>query len=118
MSYTVSIFKKEVKEKYPSNFDFLEDEGSIAPFSAEQLFKLKERLLLYGYKIEKEKNLTIAFLFKEDHGISATLYKNQLAFSSGFSVDAVAEISLTASEFTDSGEFAKLDLQNGGWEEI
>jgi len=27
-------------------------------------------------------------------------------------------VGMTASEFTDTGEFAKYDVQSGGWEEI
>ena len=73
----------------------------------------------YGYQIEREASNYINFNFKGGQlGITASLTKSQLSFSSGFSQNGIFEIGMTASEFTDSEEFAKLDLQAGGWEEI
>ncbi len=118
MGYNVYLFKKEVKEKYPSDFEFMENEDLIDSFSSEQFDKLKTRLLRYGYQIENESDKLISFNFKGgEHGINATLSEKSLFISSGFSEDGVAEISLTASELTDSCDFAKLDLQDGNWEE-
>jgi len=51
-------------------------------------------------------------------GINAHLTKQQLSFSSGFDQNGIFEIAQTASEFADSGEFKKLDPQDGQWEEI
>ena len=33
-------------------------------------------------------------------------------------LDCIFEVGMTASEFTDTGEFAKYDVQEGGWEEV
>jgi hypothetical protein len=91
----------------------------VTPFTDEQFEKLKSRLIRYGYQIESQSPNEVAFNFKGGKfGIAAMLTTRQLSFSSGFDQNGVAEISLTASEFTDSGEFKKLDPQDGGWEEI
>ncbi|MBA4145097.1 MAG: hypothetical protein DI538_08525 [Azospira oryzae] len=116
MSYTISLFRKEVKEQN-QGFDFLEDQSKIPDFTAEQFQKLKRRLLTYKFEIETETNDYIVFNFKGGQfGIQVTLFSNQLSFSSGFNEDGIFEIAQTASEFTDSGEFAKLDMQEGKWE--
>lgn len=118
MGYTVHLFRKEVKEQN-SEFDFLENDKLVLDFTAAQFKKLKTRLLNYGYQIEREEDNYINFNFKDGQlGITASLTKSQLSFSSGFSQNGIFEIGMTASEFTDSEEFAKLDLQAGGWEEI
>lgn len=118
MGYNIYLFRKEVKDKFPSDFEFMENEDLIDSFSTEQFYKLKARLLKYGYQIENESEKVVAFNFKGgEYGINATLSEKSLFFSSGFSENGVAEISLTSSELTDSGEFAKLDPQDGNWEE-
>ena len=115
MGYNVYIFRKEVKDKFPTDFEFMENEDLIDSFSSEQFDNLKTRLLKYGYQIENESEKEVSFNFNGgEHGINATL---SLFFSSGFSDNGMAEISLTSSELTDSGEFAKLDPQDGNWEE-
>ena len=118
MGYTIHLFRKEVKEQN-SGFDFLENDKLVLKFTAEQFEKLKTRLLSYGYQIEREEDHYINFNYKGGElGITASLTKAQLSFSSGFSQNGIFEIGMTASEFTDSEEFTKLDLQAGGWEEI
>ena len=77
---------------------------------------LKNWLLKHGFKIENETPDYI--IFNWIRKTSAWLGKNHLSFSSGFSTNAIFEISMTASEFTDTGEFAKYDPQQGGWEEL
>lgn len=117
MSYSVVLFRKEVKEQN-KGFEFLEDEALIPNFTDEQFEKLKKRLLAYKFEIERENKDSIEFNFKGGQfGIEVTLYRNQLSFRSGFNEHGVFEITQTASEFTDSGEFAKLDMQEGKWEE-
>ncbi|WOE40233.1 hypothetical protein [Acinetobacter chinensis] len=37
-------------------------------------------------------------------------------FQSGFNQDDIFDVTMMASEFTDTGEFAKYDLQTGEWE--
>ncbi len=63
MSYTVYLFRKEVKELY-SDLEFLENEALITPFTNEQFEKLKSRLLNYGYQIEKSDENLFTFNFK------------------------------------------------------
>lgn len=117
MSYQVYLFRKEVKEQN-KGFGFLEDDKLVLKFIDEQFEGLKNRLLNYGFQIAQMQPDAILFKFKEgENGISARLTQSQLAFSSGFSEDDIFEIGITASEFTDTGEFAKLDPQFGGWEE-
>jgi hypothetical protein len=117
MGYDVFLFRKEVKEQN-SDLEFLENTDLVTPFTEEQFEKLKVRLIRYGYQIESESPGEIRFNFKGGRfGIVAILSVRQLSFSSAFDQNGVAEISLTASEFTDSGDFKKFDPQDGGWEE-
>ncbi len=116
MGYHVYLFRKEVKEQN-SGFDFLEQEELVLNFTEEQFENLKNRLLRYGYERENESSKSIRFQNKPS-GTTALLTRSQLSFSSGLSEDGVFEISMTASEFTDSGEFAKFDPQEGAWEEM
>ena len=45
--------------------------------------------------------------------------EQQLAQPDFFEKDeCIFEVGMTASEFTDTGEFAKYDPQAGGWEEL
>jgi len=118
MGYSVYLFRKEMKEKYPSEFEFLEDEDQIVSFTKEQFEGLKKRLISYGYQVEQENDQSVLFNFKGGKfDIEAALNIKCLSFSSTYSEDGIAEILLTSSEFTDSGEFAKLDLQVDGWEQ-
>ena len=55
----------------------------------------------------KEKDFGEAFL--TDRG---------LYFSTSNDFECIFEVGMTASEFTDTGEFAKYDPQAGGWEEL
>jgi hypothetical protein len=116
MGYHVYLFRKEVRQN--KDLEFLENEDLIVPFTDDQFSRLKTRLLKYGYQIENESGGIIQFRFKDGKsGVQAMLSQRYLSFSSGFSENDVFEISQTASEFTDSGEFAKLDPQDGQWEE-
>ncbi len=116
MSYSVYLFRKEVKEQN-SDLEFLEDENLVVPFTDEQIESLKASLLRYGYQVEDSDGNTISFNYKGGRdNIKVLLTKKQLAFSSGFSEDGIFEISQTASELADNEEFAKFDPQNGEWE--
>lgn len=118
MSYDIHLFRKEVKEQN-LKFDFLENEELVLDFTGEQFENLKKRLVKYGYQIENEQADSIFLNYKGGQlGIRVSLTKSQVSFSSGFSQDGIFEIGMTASEFTDTEEFVKLDLQAGGWEEI
>lgn len=118
MSYHVYLFRKEVKEQN-DGLDFLENDKLVIDFTDKQFEQLKNRLVKYGFQIENEKPDLINFNFKGgQYGISVMLTKSQLSFSSGFSENGIFEIGMTASEFTDTGEFVKLDPQEGKWEEL
>lgn len=118
MSYTIQLYRKEVKEKQQASHahDFFENEENLIPFTTGQSQYLRERLISYGFFVEREENTTTDFGFKKDEGISALLTANALYFSS--TGDGIFEIGMTASEFTDTEEFVKYDPQNGGWEEF
>jgi len=116
MSYDIYLFRKEVKEQN-EGLEFLEDESLFIKFTEEQFEYLKKRLINYGFQILHEQADSIQYNFKgEELGILALLTEAQLSFSSVLSSDAVFEISMTASEFTDTGEFAVLNPQEGTWE--
>jgi hypothetical protein len=118
MSYDIQLYRKEVKEKYltNNNVEFFEKDDNLLPFTSSQKEYLKDRLLRYGYIIESENQSQISFIFKNDMGISVLLTNNGLYFSS--TGEGIFEISMTASEFTDTNEFKKFDPQDGGWEEV
>lgn len=118
MSYDIRLFRKEVKDKYleERSGDFFDNEANIMEFTPQQHAALKERLLSYGYVIQHERPGHISFGYENDRGISALLTSNGLYFAS--TGEGIFEISMTSSEFTDTGEFAKFDPQSGGWEEF
>ena len=118
MSYDVQLYRKEVKEKQLASGadDFFENEANLLPFTATQFEELKQRLLSYDYVIEHEKDGMIRFGFSNDGGTSALLTNTCLFFSS--TGEGIFEIGMTASEFTDTEEFAKYDPQQDGWEEF
>lgn len=49
---------------------------------------------------------------------AALLTDKSLYFNANLSESSIFEVGMTASEFTDTGEFAKYDPQNEGWEEF
>jgi hypothetical protein len=118
MSYDIQLYRKEVKEKeaLSNSEDFFENENNFVTFTSDQKVYLKNRLLRYGYFVESEKDGDTRFGFKDGNGISVLLTDNCLYFSS--TGEGIFEIGMTASEFTDSGEFAKYDPQDNGWEGI
>jgi hypothetical protein len=118
MSYSVQLYRKEVKDKQLQSKDdsFFEKNENLIPFTKEQKDYLTTRLSKYGYTIEKENEYGIHFSFKDDDGISVLLGNSGLYFSS--TGEGIFEISMTASEFTDTDEFSKYDPQDGSWEEI
>lgn len=116
MSYNIQLCRKEVMQKYKSNNNnnIFEQESKLLPFTEEHKLYLKNRLSKYGYFIQNENEEGIQFGHVEG-GMSCLLTNYVLHFSSTFSKSF--DISMTASEFTDTSEFAKFDPQNGGWEE-
>lgn len=118
MSYEIQLCRKETKEEFDTyeKDDFFEIEENLLKFSKEQRQQLFDRLIRYGY-IEETKNLIeTSFGFKSIKTIRALLTETCLYLvASG--EDGIFEINMTASEFTDTGEFLKYDPQDGGWEE-
>lgn len=120
MSYDISLYRIETKEKEQKSNDeeFFDKEENLVPFTEEQYQELKGRLLEYGYETTEEGKYGLSFFHKnEDYG-TALLTKEALFFTASWNEDSIFEVGMTASEFTDTGEFAKYDPQNDGWEEI
>ena len=116
MSYQVVLYRKEtaLRQLQSNDEDFFEKEETLVPFNQVQLAGLQSRLARYGYHLQNTDKWGIHFT-NEEAGATALLTAGGLYFSA--SGEGIFEISMTASEFTDTGEFAKWDPQNGGWEE-
>ena len=120
MSYDIQLYRREVMEReqqYQGDDDFFENEANLLPFTPEQHQALHERLLQYYYLLTKNRPDEMEYKLK-GHSATALLTARALYFAAAFVGDAIFEIGMTASEFTDTGEFAKYDPQAGGWEEI
>ncbi|MDR3363666.1 MAG: hypothetical protein LBS91_01765 [Clostridiales Family XIII bacterium] len=119
MSYDVALYRKEAKEAEQKSNDgnFFDFEGkNVVPFTTEQRNGLKTRLFNYDYEIQEESSGRISF-YNEAEGVSALLTDRALYFSVPYGADGIFEMGMTVSEFTDTGEFAKYDPQQNGWEE-
>lgn len=118
MGYDIQLYTTATKKRHLEAADdkFFDDEKNFLSFSAAQKEYLKQRLLKYGYTIEKENNGNLFFTYEGGYSATSLLTNNCLFFSS--SGEGIFEIGMTASELTDTEEFAKYDPQNGGWEEI
>ncbi|MEH3112392.1 hypothetical protein [Pedobacter terrae] len=118
MSYDISLYKIETKEKEQTSNDdgFFENTENLVPFTAEQFQALKERLLKYGYKLSAEDSYGLHFNHPDEDYGTALLTKGAVYFTAGWNKDSIFEVGMTVSEFTDSGEYAKYDRQNGEWE--
>ncbi|NDV66675.1 hypothetical protein [Bacteroides sp. 224] len=118
MSYNVSIYRIETKAKelQMGSKDFFDDENNIEPFTQQQIEYLRNRLLKYNYVYQQQDQLGEHF-YNSAEETSALLTNRGLFFTAGWNEDAIFEIGMTTSEFTDTGEFAKYNPQNEGWEE-
>jgi len=118
MSYTISLFSINTKQKEQQSAqpDFFEKEENLEKFTPKQQSELENRLLKYQYKQVGDTNDGKRFEHA-DFG-EAFLTDRGLYFSTSHDVECIFEVGMTASEFTDSGEFAKYDAQAGGWEEL
>jgi hypothetical protein len=119
MSYDVHIYRVETMQSEKQAVDkqlFWDNDINAEPFTNQQRQQLHIRLLNYNYVADKEENDSTSYRHEDDLGIAVLLTDRALYFSA--TGEGIFEISMTASEFTDTGEFAKYDVQNGGWEEI
>ena len=118
MSYTISLFTINTKQKEQEldQPDFFEKEENLEKFTPEQQSALENRLLKYQYQATG--NHSDGKLFEHPDFGEAFLTDSALYFSTSDDIDCIFEVEMTASEFTDTGEFAKYDVQAGGWEEI
>lgn len=119
MSYDIGLFSSETKEKEENSKDdnFFDHTDNLAPFTAQQFQELKDRLLQYDYELSKEDAFGLHFEHEDEDYGTALLTKEALYFTASWNEDSIFEVGMTASEFTDTGEFAKYDFQNGDWEE-
>lgn len=119
MSYDISIYRIETKEKeqHANDESFFDKVDNLAPFTEQQYQDLKERLLRYDYEITGQDQYGLHFRHLDEDFGTALLTKEALFFSVNWDSDSIFEVGMTASEFTDTGEFAKYDPQNDGWEE-
>ena len=117
MSYDVQLFRIETRqrEEQSSDPEFFEKEENLVPFSTEQFKALSDRLNRYKF-VEEQKSTHGTHLYNKQFGISALLTDRAVYFQSGWDGDGIFELSMTTSEFTDSGEFSKYDRRNNGWE--
>jgi hypothetical protein len=120
MSYTIQLFSIKTKEKQQSADDdsFFDREENLVPLTEEQITGLKERLSKYEYELVREDDAGLHFSHPDEDFGTALLTGKGLYFNAGLSESSVFEVGMTASEFTDTGEFAKYDPQNDGWEEF
>lgn len=119
MSYDIWLFRTETKAKEQKLNDenFFDDDNNLEPFTEEQALVLKEWLLKYDYEQTEENEYGLNF-FNEEHGVHVLFTDSALYFRADMNEDSIFEAGMTASEFTDTGEFEKYDPQNNGWEEV
>lgn len=117
MSYDIHLFRKETKEREQKLNDesFFDDEKNLEPFTAPQIEELKARLAKYNYVLHEKSKY--GFHFEHPEYGQALLTDEALYFSTDFNEENIFEVGMTASEFTDTGEYQKYDPQNGEWEE-
>lgn len=118
MSYDISLYRIETKAKQQAMPDesFFENTENLVPFTAAQFDALKERLLSYGYMLSDENSYGLHFNHPDENYGTALLTKAAVYFTAGWNKDSIFEVGMTVSEFTDSGEYAKYDVQQGEWE--
>jgi hypothetical protein len=118
MSYDIALYRIETKEKEEATNDdnFFEAKENLVPFTPQQYEELKARLIDYDYECSTEDEFGIHFNHEDEDFGTALLTKEALYFTASWNEDSVFEVGMTASEFTDTGEFAKYDFQNGEWE--
>lgn len=118
MSYRITLYRIETKEKEEKSNDenFFDQEENLVPFTPQQFQELKERMLQYDYEVAEENHLGFHFSHQDEDFGTALLTEKALYFTASFDENSIFEVGMTASEFTDTGEYAKYDFQNGEWE--
>lgn len=118
MSYDISLYRIETREKQNvSDDEFFENEDNLVPFTDQQFAELKQRLLAYEYVIDKKDEDGIHFSHPDEDYGTVLLCSAAVYFTASWNGDSIFEVGLTASEFTDTGAYAKYDPQNEGWED-
>ncbi len=119
MSYDIQLYRIETRDRHKQLKDenFFDKEENLEPFTEEQFNALRRRLLIYDYIEEANRGNEIGFRHPK-HDIRVLLTQRGLYFTAGWKRNTIFEAGMTASEFTDSDEFAKYDPQNEGWEEL
>lgn len=120
MSYDIALYRIETKEKELNSHDegFFDNEDNLIPFTEQQFQDLKESLLQYGYETTEEGQYELHFYHQDENFATALLTTHALYFRASWDENSIFEVGMTASELTDTGEFAKYDPQNNGWEEV
>lgn len=120
MSYNIQIFRTETREQEQNlnSEDFFDNEENLVAFTDQQFQQLKERLLQYKYYLTREDHYGLHFNHQDEDYGSVLLTPNGLYFNASWSGNSIFETGMMASELTDTGEFAKYDPQNNGWEKI
>ena len=118
MSYTISLFTVGTKqrERQSAQLDFFEKDENLEKFTPKQQSELENRLLKYRYT--PVGNNGDGKIFEHPDFGEAFLTDSALYFLTSDDFDCIFEVEMTASEFTDTGEFAKYDVQKGCWEEV
>lgn len=118
MSYDISLYRIETKEKEEKsgNENFFENKDNLVRFTETQFHELHERLLGYGYELSNSDNHQLHFTHQDEDFGTVLLTNSALYFTANWNEGSIFEVGMTASEFTDTGEFAKYDFQNGNWE--
>lgn len=64
-------------------------------------------------KLLEENVSGLQFMYKDEDYGTVLLKQEALFFKAGLNENSIFEVGMTASQFTDSGEYAKYDWQNG-----
>ncbi len=119
MSFDIQLFHIQTMRNHENSNDdeFFDHLENFTAFSQGQFDALKARLLNYDYEVIRTVDDALHFKKSEDESsVVAYLTRYAIYFSASFNQEDSFEISMTASEFTDTGEFAKYDPQLGTWE--
>jgi hypothetical protein len=119
MSYDVQLFSRQTREREQKNNDenFFDNEENLVPFTKHEHEVLTSRLFNCDYALKTENQIGKVFAHTE-FSISVLLTDRGLYFTASWNEESIFEAGMTASEFTDTGEFVKYDPQQGGWEDI